>query len=270
VTTGTTATRTTDQPAQAQQTALDQGTMQQPTPAVGISLSRLLVLGRVAARALRDDGLGFLMLWPRVQARVPGWLFGPDAWLLYELARRGPGQGAIVEIGSAWGRSTIYLARGSQRAGRERVYAIDPHTGDPSYLASGEHYGIWRADVPRPPAGEGFSTLPAFLANIQRFGVAGQVEPVVAASTTAAATLDPGPIRLLYIDGLHTYAAVRADIDDWVARVVTGGVIVFDDYFNASPEVGVRHAVTELLASGQVEPTLRTTGDHLLVWVIKR
>src|SRR5207245_2633501 len=93
--------------------------------------SRLHRQGSLALRSLRNEGLGFLTLWPRVQSLVPGWGTAPDSRLLFALAHHGPGSGSIVEIGSAWGRSTVFLARGSKQAGRERVYAIDPHTGDP-------------------------------------------------------------------------------------------------------------------------------------------
>jgi MMP 1-O-methyltransferase len=245
------------------------------------ALFHLAAHARVVTGSLRHDGVGFLSLWPRVVYHVPGWLAGIDAHLLYSLARRGPCAGAIVEIGSAWGRSTIVLASGSRRARREMVYAIDPHTGDPWYLGHDEAAGRWwrralrrlGADDPAahwPGPGSRFSSLPAFRHNLRAFGVDDWVVPVVETSTEAARRLPTGPVRLLYIDGLHTDAAVRADIEDWVPRVVAGGVIVFDDYFTDRADTGVRPAVDALRASGWVEPTLgRVNGGHL-VWLTKR
>jgi Methyltransferase domain len=208
----------------------------------------------LAMRSVYVEGLSFIRLWPRVRRDVKGWLTGDDALLLYGLARRGPGTGAIVEIGSAWGKSTIFLASGAKRARREKVYAIDPHTGDPWYLSETN--------------ARGFSSLASFQANTRRFGVQDWIHPVVATSTDAARTIDTGPIRLLYIDGLHTYEGAKADISDWVSRVIRGGVIVFDDYFNQNDGVGVRCAVDELLASGAVEPALQKASA--LVWTTKR
>jgi hypothetical protein len=46
------------------------------------------------------------------------------------------------------------------------------------------------------------------------------------------------------------------------------GTVVFDDYFNGKPEVGVRRAVGELLASGAVDAVLRA-GERL-TWTTKR
>ena len=216
----------------------------------------------IGSRSLREEGFGFVSLWPRVHRSVPGWLTTADARLLYALAHHGPQRGAVVEIGSAWGRSTVVLASASKRAARERVYAIDPHTGDP----------WWLARVSRDPSsdlvadglmasGASFSSLDDFRAAPRRFDVEDYVSPVVATSNEAAEQLDTGPIRLLYVDGLHSYEGVRDDIKNWVPRVVKGGIIVFDDYFYESPGVGVKQAVDELLSTGLVEPTLRHTSD---------
>jgi predicted O-methyltransferase YrrM len=66
-----------------------------------------------------------------------------EARALFGLAYAGPGEGAIVEIGSFIGRSTIYLAKGAMAAGRERVTAIDPHIIPPR---STERRRTWAAN----------------------------------------------------------------------------------------------------------------------------
>lgn len=207
-------------------------------------LKRLPTYVASFAHLLNRDGLTFLRLWLRVRGSVRGWLRMSDAALLYRVARHGPRSGAIVEIGSAWGRSTVFLASGSKAAGRERVIAIDPHTGDDWFL---ESEGLERIDSSQE-----------FRRNLARFEVADWVELIQMTSHEAAKLPDPRPIRLLFIDGLHTYEGVADDIRHWVPRVVPGGVIVFDDYDNDDPGVGVRQAVDELLASGLVEPRLRS------------
>jgi hypothetical protein len=217
---------------------------------------RTRYLAQVALRSLRRDGVDFLTFWPIAHRSIPGWLTICDARLLYAMAHNGPGRGAIVEIGSAWGKSTIALARGSKRARREPVHAIDLHTGDPWYL---DEAGI---------DGKPFSSLAGFRDNIRRFQVQDWAIPIVATSMEAAATVDIGPIRLLYIDGLHSYEGVSADIETWVPRVIPGGLIVFDDYANKNPGVGVRAAVDGLVSSGLVEPRLRLA--ELLTWTRKR
>lgn len=56
---------------------------------------------------------------------IDSWCTLEERHLLYDLAARGGGNGAIVEIGSYKGLSTIYLASGSKRARHEHVHAID-------------------------------------------------------------------------------------------------------------------------------------------------
>ena len=200
---------------------------------------------RVVDRHFAD----FLRLWLAVRS-VRGWLRMPDAYLLYRLARSEPGAGKVVEIGSAWGRSSVFLAAGCRDARREGLIAIDPHTGDEWFLA----------DAELPP----FDSYDEFLANLTRVGVDDWVEPLVMTSDQAAAAVPIQPIRLLFIDGSHTYEAVSRDIQNWVPRLVDRGIVIFDDYPNPDPTVGVRRAVDELIASGLVEPTLRASFN--LVW----
>lgn len=243
-----------------------------------LTLRNAETMARVSLLSLRNEGTGFFSVWLRARDSVPGWLSGPDARTLYALAHHGPGEGAIVEIGSAWGKSTIFLASGSKRAGRERVFAIDPHTGDPTYLEQ-DLSPFWppRRRLPFTPApdismlkpthGEQFTSYEAFQRNLQRFRLDDWVVPIVSTSEEASRSWNGTPIRLLFVDGLHSYEGVSIDIRDWVPRVIRGGVIVFDDYFTHDPTVGVSRAVDELVASGAVSSPQHEGGIH--VWVYK-
>lgn len=60
------------------------------------------------------------------------------------------------------------------------------------------------------------------------------------------------PIHLLFVDGDHNYASVKADIAGWTPRVVSGGMVAFHDYAPRMEDVcvrphirGVRQAVDE-------------------------
>ncbi|MBM3470423.1 MAG: class I SAM-dependent methyltransferase [Armatimonadetes bacterium] len=165
-----------------------------------------------------------------VTAEVEGWLRDDEAAFLYSAAYGGPGEGSIVEIGSWKGKSTIWLASGSKAAGREKVYAIDPHTG------SAEHgSGIW--------------TFPEFEGNIRRAGVADRVVPLVMTSEQAVACWS-GPVRLLWIDGAHEYDAVSRDFKMWEPYLIEGGVVALHDTIGWF--VGPRTvAVRSILRSGR-------------------
>lgn len=256
-------------PRDGGRTGKDKDTGMIETQAPVGTVRQLPRFGRILLQSLRAEGVGFVGLWPFVASTVPGWCTGPDARQLYAFAHHGPGAGAIVEIGSAWGRSTVFLARGSKQAGREPVHAIDPHTGDPTYR---------EGDSPRPPHldtpayrgadASARGSLIGFRHTLRRFRVDDWVIPVVATSTAAAKTLDTRPIRLLFIDGLHSYEGVSADIADWVPRVIPGGIIVFDDYFSDGEGYGVKRAVDALIASGAVGPIQGRGIQH--IWLKKR
>ena len=49
---------------------------------------------------------------------IDGWLSPNEAELLFNLTKRNPYDGVIVEIGSWKGKSTVCLGRGSQQASK--------------------------------------------------------------------------------------------------------------------------------------------------------
>jgi predicted O-methyltransferase YrrM len=146
-----------------------------------------------------------------IAARVEGWLSEAQGRVLMSIAARTTGRGAIVEIGSWKGRSTVWLAAGAQLA-RQRVYAVDRHSAS-------------RED---PSA----NTLAEFLRNIERAGVADAVEPVVMSSADAAAVIH-GPVELLFVDGDHSFAGVQRDAETWLPKIIEGGVVLFHDVATA-------------------------------------
>jgi predicted O-methyltransferase YrrM len=147
---------------------------------------------------------------------IDGWLRTYEGYLLYLLARYGPGTGEIVEIGSFMGLSTCWLAFGTSRAGREKVTAVDTFQGGPEYQGT---------------------TLSAFEDNIARLGLSDFVRPLVGKSQEVAATWTR-PIRLLFIDGDHSHEQCSLDFQSWSPFMIHGGCIAFHDY-------GVWPGVTE-------------------------
>ena len=137
----------------------------------------------------------------RVLADVPGWLGDEEALALYQAARTCTGRGAIVEIGSWRGRSTICLALGSKDGPGVPVVAIDRHTD---------------------------KTFVDFQENIRRAGIADLVRPIRATSDEAFTEFDE-PIELIFIDASHKYDDVRRDFDQWVPLVVEGGTVAMHD-----------------------------------------
>jgi len=171
--------------------------------------SRSAPADRRDGRASENDGLPVRTCdhVRTLAASIEGWLSDAQGCALFQAAAATTGKGLIVEIGSWKGRSTVWLAAGARLAAA-RVYAVDPHVGS-------------RED---PDA----TTLAAFRANLALVGLADAVEPLVMTSAEAARMLD-APIELLFIDGDHSYEAVRLDAELWLPKLVEGGSVMFHD-----------------------------------------
>jgi MMP 1-O-methyltransferase len=162
-------------------------------------------------------------------AAVDGWLREGEGELLFSLARACTGRGAIVEIGSWKGKSTIWLAKGSMAGNRVKVWAVDPHTGSEA---------LGRVN-----------TFEEFKRNITSAGLGEMVTPIVRPSQEAAAAFE-GPVELLFIDGAHDYASARADFDAWFPKVVDGGIVAFHDVLDPACD-GPRRVVLESVCSSR-------------------
>jgi predicted O-methyltransferase YrrM len=164
---------------------------------------------------------------------VEGWLSDDQARVLWERACSVPPGGQIVEIGSYRGRSAIVMARAA--AGATSIVAIDPHAGDdrgPQQI--------------RGSAEEGAADNKAFVANLERAGVAGHVRHVRRPSSEALEEVD-GAIDLLYVDGAHRLGPARDDVVRWGARVRPGGTLLIHDAFSS---IGVTLALATTLLAG--------------------
>src|SRR3989344_3407843 len=161
---------------------------------------------------------------------VKGWLTLREGALLYDLARRCPRNSCIVEIGSWEGKSTVYISNGSKAGNGARVFSVDPHTG-PEQKAHGE---IWTYDV--------------FMKNIPGGGAGELVTPIVKSSEDAAKDFNE-PVGFIFIDGDHTYNAVKTDFEKWYPRVIDGGIIAFHDSIKYD---GPRRLLSEIVLGSRL------------------
>ncbi|MDP9339181.1 MAG: class I SAM-dependent methyltransferase [Acidobacteriota bacterium] len=172
------------------------------------------------------------------QARkVPGHLGENEACFLGMLAACVPVKGAIVEIGSFKGRSTVMLAKVASHYDLGPVVAIDPHNS-PILL---DH-----------DANSEASSYHAFLESIHAAGVSNHVEPHLAYSADIANSWNR-PIRFLWIDGDHSYEGAKKDLDGFFPHLVPRGVLVFHDALNAFPGP-IRVFVEDVLHSDRFGP----------------
>lgn len=141
--------------------------------------------------------------------QLPGMLSKAEVECLFHLGQFNDCQGAIVEIGSWKGKSTVALALGAAQKHNEKVYAIDPHTVmlEEGYITD---------------------TRSEFLNNLRLAGVADRVVPMIMTSEAAAQGWQK-PVRLLWIDGDHRYASANLDFLLWEPHLAEGGILAMHD-----------------------------------------
>ncbi|CAA0106350.1 Uncharacterised protein [Zhongshania aliphaticivorans] len=181
---------------------------------------------------------------------VKGFLADDEAQALYQQALSAAESGAILEVGSYCGKSTIYLGLACQQK-NSVVYAIDHHIG------SEEHQlGEMFHDPELFDSGEGvFDTFKEFRRNIRNAGLNDVVIPVVATSEVSAKHWYT-PLAMVFIDGGHSLDAALCDYRCWATKIMKGGILAIHDLFPAPEEGGqAPYAIYKMaLASGLFEP----------------
>lgn len=168
--------------------------------------------------------------------KVTGFLTEPEARFLGMAAACAPAAGDIVEIGSFKGKSSVMLATIAKHYGLNPVVAIDPHNFNNPPLH------VHRVS---PEA----TSFHEFLDNLKKTGVAEFVHPRRQYSTEVASSWDR-PIRLLWIDGDHSYKGAKEDFDGFFRYLQPGAIVAFHDALHEDPGP-IRVFVEDVLRSDQ-------------------
>ncbi len=150
---------------------------------------------------------------------VAGHLKEREVFLLVLAAATADAAGEILEIGSYKGKSTVVLARAARISGRAGVVAVDPLTPDAvefTAVSSGADPAMVRDE---------------FYANLERSGVRDQVEFHEMTSGRLAESWNR-PIRLLWIDGDHSYASAKSDFSKFAPYLTDGAIVAMHDVLN--------------------------------------
>lgn len=130
---------------------------------------------------------------------VPGWETEPEQRLLLDLAAQVPENGLIVEIGGEFGMSASLFCYAAPASAE--IITIDLFPGD---------------------------LLEKHRANLAEAGFEGR-STQVATDSRSYKLAKKTKIDLLFVDGDHTYAGVKADIERFTPHITVGGHAAFHD-----------------------------------------
>jgi len=171
-------------------------------------------------RSLRAAGLSGI-------EGIPTYTNPRELLTLYKLAAACPPNARALEIGSHLGASSCHLAAGLAPL-NGRLLCVD----------------TWRNDAMLDGPED---TFPEFQANIAP--LRGWIEPFRKHSKDLSTLEFDRPFNLIFIDGDHSYEAVRRDLRLVAPWLASGGTIAFHDFSHPN-HMGVTRAVGEALASG--------------------
>jgi predicted O-methyltransferase YrrM len=183
----------------------------------------------------------------KLNTNIPGWSSEKKLEKLAVLAGEVPYNGWIVEVGSFCGRSAY--AMGMNKPNNVKLTCFDMFPDQPQEIPD-----TCLGDRSRPYSYQEF---------LRNTGEVVNLETVRAYMPLNVEYLNfSKKIDLLFIDCVHTYEAVRDDINTWHRFMAKDGIIVFDDYFDMFP--GCIKAVDEFIWS--VSPK-SVTIEECAAWV---
>lgn len=175
----------------------------------------------------------FKVLYSEKIDKIKGWLSFEESFLLYSSAKTiGPDE-SIIEIGSYEGRSTVALGKALKMESRDTaqfVYSIDPHTGDITEVEEGLEINTWNN----------------FISNVNNCDLQDVIIPIRLTSDAAVGHLACVRAGLIFIDGWHSYEAVKGDIRNYLPLTTPQGIVIFDDWRHPAILKAILEAIQDL------------------------
>ncbi|MFH1884621.1 MAG: class I SAM-dependent methyltransferase [Planctomycetota bacterium] len=202
--------------------------------------------------------------WIRPYESTTGWLSPIEALCLLYLAYRSglENKADVVEIGSFMGKSTLPLAAGCKLSRAGFVYAIDPFDGSADAFGPDPSHIVQYRET-RERHGVQGSHFEIFWRNLAAADLGSWVVPIKKLSTDIKDW--DRPIRLLFVDGNHSYESALNDYRIFERNLVSGGYVVYHDY--TTPDcTGVKQAVDEIISGGKVNRKSVRMVDRIVTW----
>lgn len=149
---------------------------------------------------------------------IPGWFDFPNVYAV--AVQNAPKEATFVEIGAWLGKSTAFMLFAIRESGKQIEFnSFDTFKGS---VTEPEHLRVVES--------HGGSILEAARANLRAACWAGAEDALVESdSVAAAANYQDGEVDFCFIDGDHTEAGARRDIEAWLPKIRPGGILAGHD-----------------------------------------
>lgn len=153
-----------------------------------------------------------------------------EDWFTYsafytQMVNQFPSGSKFVEVGSWKGRSASYMCVEIANSGKNiEFYCVD------HFLGSSEHQG---------GMGNLENLYEKFIENMTP--VQDYYTLLKMSSVDAAATFDDASLDFVFIDAAHEYENVKNDIEAWLPKVKSGGILAGHDYHHPP----IQQAITD-------------------------
>ena len=193
---------------------------------------------------------------------VKGFLSDKEAKKLQELFLNVHHLGAVLEIGTYCGKSTLNFAHVAKKI-NGLVFTVDHHTGSEEHQLGEEYHDEDLFDKRLNK----FNTLPEFLKNIRSSNLGQFIIPLINKSSKASETFSEF-ISLLFIDGGHSTEAAFSDYNSWKDKICSGGLLVIHDVF-PNPKDGGRPPF-EIYSAAQKSKEFDDLGIYETLGILKK
>ena len=183
---------------------------------------------------------------------IDGLICQPEIIALYRICGLLPEGSKILEIGSFTGASAVVMGKAIHNKGIT-LFCCDPWT---DYTCQEDFAGMEHSRI-----ADNISILSQFSLNTAFLGT--QLKMLRGFYSDFADMLKGMDFDLIFIDGAHDYASVRADILMSLPALKPGALLTGHDFHSCGH--GVRQAVNELIA---MSPTIlsKNVVNHTSIW----
>ena len=177
-----------------------------------------------------------------------------DARVLYQAVLDSP-PGAVVEVGSACGGTTVVLIGAAEEVGK-MVYSIDPYPVE--LEGNAVHYTK--------------GLMNSFKEKFHQNILEGPWKNIIQYNEDLTQCIDriPNELSVAFVDGCHEFSFVQSEVYLLYTRVVPGGYLFVHDFswsfgqISKTTETGLLEIAKWMSGVGVVD-ILKTAGDSMLI-----